>query len=279
MQPVGVLIRRTGIFGLVLACCLLQACSTPPAIPMAQRLDALLPADVILFGEQHDAPEHQALERALVAALAQRGQLALLAMEMAEQGQSTAALARNASEAEVQAALRWDDASWPWKDYGPVVMAAVQSGIPVVGTNLPRSALRAAMANEALDARLSPARLDQQRDNIRSGHCMLLPESQIAPMTRIQIARDAAMAETLMGAAQAGKTALLVAGAGHVLRGLGVPAHLPTTLRLKVVLAVAGRSEPGLVSGADVVWETAPLAPVDHCTDLRQRGMPARDPR
>ena len=278
MQRTGLPIRIMGILSLLLACCMLQACSTPPAIPMAQRVDALLPADVMLFGEQHDAPHHHALERALVLELAQLGQLAALAMEMAEQGRSTAGLARNASEAEAQAALHWDEAGWPWKDYGPVVMAAVQSGIPVVGANLPRAAMRGAMANEKLDARLSAASLDQQRDNIRAGHCMLLPESQIAPMTRIQIARDAAMAETLLAAARAGKTALLVAGAGHVLRGLGVPVHLPATLRLKVVLAVAGRPDPAKTAGADVVWETPPLPPEDHCAELRPRGMPARDP-
>ena len=279
MRRTGLSKTSTGLFGVVLACCILQACSTPPTIPIPQRLDALLPADVILFGEQHDAPDHHALERALVSELAQRGQLAVLAMEMAEQGHSTASLARNASEAEAQAALHWDEGAWPWKSYGPVVMAAVQSGVPVVGANLARAALRGAMANEKLDAHLSPASLDQQRDNIRTGHCMLLPESQIAPMTRIQIARDAAMAETLAGAARAGKTALLVAGGGHVLRGLGVPVHLAATLRLKVILAVAGPPEPGKVSGADAVWETPPLPPQDHCAELRQRGMPARDPR
>ena len=254
-------------------CCLLQACATQP-IDVAERVGALLPADVILLGEQHDAPDHQALERAVVLELARREQLAALAMEMAEQGRSTQGLARDATQAEVQLALRWTEAGWPWANYGPVVMAAVRSGVPVLGANLARDAMRSAMADESLDRRLEPAALGQQRDNIRGGHCMLLPENQIAPMTRIQIARDAAMAQTAATALKPGKAVLLVAGGGHVLRGLGVPTHLPLALRTRVVLAVAGQGDQALRSGADVVWETPAVPPVDHCAELEQRAKP-----
>ena len=54
--------------------------------PVAQRAMALLPADALLLGEQHDAAEHQAIERETVEALAARGRLAALAIEMAEEG-------------------------------------------------------------------------------------------------------------------------------------------------------------------------------------------------
>lgn len=256
--------------------CLLAACAAPLSDNIAQRLDALLPAEAILLGEQHDAPDHHRLERAMVLELAHRRQLAALVMEMAEQGRSTGGLARNASEADAQSALQWNEAGWAWKDYGPVVMAAVQNGVPVLGANLPRAAMQTAMTRETLDSRLAPDSLARQRQAIRSGHCMLLPESQIAPMTRIQIARDAAMADTLVGARQSGKTVLLVAGGGHVLRGLGVPVHLPATLRLKVVLAVAGSPDPEELSAADAVWETAPVPHVDHCAEVRERGAMVR---
>ena len=49
--------------------------------------------------------------------------------------------------------------------------------------------------------------------------------SQIRPMTRVQIARDLAMADTVAAVRQPGRV-LLVAGTGHVARGLGVPVHL-----------------------------------------------------
>ena len=254
--------------------CLLAACAAPLPDTIAQRLDVLLPAELILLGEQHDAADHHRLEYALVLELANRRQLGALVMEMVEQGRSTADLARDASEADAQSALQWDEASWPWKDYGPVVMAAVQNGVPVLGANLPRTAMRTAMANETLDDRLSPERLARQRQAIRSGHCMMLPESQIAPMTRIQIARDAAMADTLVGARQSGKTVVLVAGAAHVSRSLGVPLHLPASIDVKVVRLSAGLTEPSVPtegSDQDVIWETARMEPRDHCAEFKQR--------
>ena len=262
---------RTVASGLALAFCgLLAGCATPLS-DLPARIDSLLPVDIVLLGEQHDAPDHQRLQRAVVLELARRQQLAAVAMEMAEQGRSTAGLARDATDAQAQAALHWNDGAWSWSAYGPVVMAAVRNGVPVLGANLPRDAMRAAMANSTLDTHLAPGGLVQQHDNIRSGHCMLLPESQVAPMARIQIARDAAMAQTAMAATQPGKTVLLVAGGAHVSRALGVPTHLPAALRARTILAVAGRPDGAAASSADLVWETPELPPRDHCAGLQQR--------
>lgn len=247
---------------------LLQGCAWQPD-GVSRRVDTLLPADMVLLGEQHDADAHQRLQRAVVAELAARGRLAALALEMADQGRSTAGLPADASEAQVRASLQWSQAGWPWERYAPVVMAAVRQGVPVVGANLPRAAMRPAMSDTRLDAHLPPALLEQQREAIRTGHCGLLPESQIGPMTRIQIARDAAMARTLQDARQPGKTVVLVAGGGHVRRDIGVPTHLPPDIRTRVVLAVAGVSDGMEAIATDMVWETPRLPPKDHCAALR----------
>ena len=249
---------------------LLQGCAWAPE-GVSRRVDALLPADIVLLGEQHDAPAHQQLQRAVVKELAGRGQLAALALEMADQGRSTAGLPTDASEAQVREALQWSQAGWPWERYAPVVMAAVRQSVPVLGANLPRSAMRPAMGDVRLDAHLPAPLLEQQRDGIRTGHCGLLPESQIAPMTRIQIARDAAMARTVQDLRQPGKTVVLVAGGGHVRRDIGVPTHLPPDLRTRVVLAVAGPSAESGAATTDMVWETPRLPPKDHCAELRQQ--------
>ena len=262
--------RRSAGVGLLALAALLQACATSHA-DIADRINALPPADVILLGEQHDAADHQHLQRATVLELVRRQRLAALLIEMAEQGKSTLGLPRNAPEAQVQAALQWRETGWPWADYGPVVMTAVRSGVPVLGANLPREAMRAAMTNLTLDTLLSPRDFAQQRDNIRSGHCMLLPDGQISPMTRIQIARDVAMASAIADAVRPGKTVLLVAGGGHVARGRGVPAHLPAALQTVEVLAVAGKADAADRVDADVVWETPALPPKDHCAALENQ--------
>lgn len=259
------------LFSLLLAPPLLA--SATPAL-----LDQLLPTPLLLVGEQHDAPEHQALQRELVQGLAGRGALAAVVMEMLEQGRETTGLPAHADEAAVRAALKWTDdhaAAWPWTTYGPVVMAALRAGVPVLGGNLPRADMRAAMADPALDALLPPRSLAQQRLNIREGHCDLLPESQVAPMTRIQIARDRSMAEAATRALQPGRTVLLVAGNGHVRRDLGVPRYLPPGLAHRVLMAQAaspdGTTPAPASEQADTVWPTPPRPAVDHCAELNKQ--------
>lgn len=258
---------------LLILCCAawLSGCaSVPPST--AQRTLALLPADAILLGEQHDAPDHQRIHAEAVQALAAHGQLAALVLEMAEQGRSTTALPRSASAAEVQTALQWNHTGWPWAAYGPAVMAAVQAGVPVLGGNLPRAQMRAAMANPRLDADLPGPALKAQQQAIRLGHCGLLPESQIGPMARIQIARDQAMAQTLQAATVPGKTALLLAGVGHVDRSLGVPQFLPENLQSKAVLlqVASAQAAPKSIVNFDSTWTTPSLPPTDYCARLQQ---------
>ena len=224
-----------GRFAAVFCLALLCACASRPQMPAAAGSDSSSAPDVLLLGEQHDAPEHQDMHRQAIQALIARGQLAAVALEMAEQGHSTAGLARLANDAAVQAALGWNESAWPWQAYRPAVMAAVRAGVPVAGANLGRPLLRLAMADPTLDEMLPVPALKSQQQAIRLGHCELLPEAQVAPMTRAQIARDRAMAQTVAQLSVPGKTVVLLAGAGHVDPVLGVPQHLPPLLRVRAV--------------------------------------------
>jgi uncharacterized iron-regulated protein len=237
-----------------------------------------VPTPLLLLGEQHDAPEHQTLQRASVAALASRGQLAGLVLEMIEDGLHTAGLPRDADETRVRAALDWREnrnaGGWEWSLYGPVVMAAVRAGAPVHGGNLPRADMRGAMVDTTLDSTLPADALQRQQDAIREGHCQMVPATQIPPMTRIQIARDRRLALRAISALQPGRTVLLIAGNGHVQRDLGVPRHLPPGQAHRVVMMLArqGSSAPSPGAGvADRVWHTPPRPPTDHCASLRKQ--------
>jgi hypothetical protein len=86
-----------------------------------------------------------------------------------------------------------------------MIMAAVRAGVPVLGGNLPRARQREAMADAALDRLLDADSLLRQQALVRDGHCGLLPEAQIAPMTRIQLARDRSMAAVASAAVAQGK--------------------------------------------------------------------------
>jgi len=264
----------------VLPLALLCACATPTPLDTAWRdaLSAQPPTPLLLLGEQHDAPEHQQWEQATVQWLAQRGQLAALVIEMAEAGTSTEGLPPTASEAEVRGALRWPDSAWPWADYGPVVMAAVRAGAPVLGGNLPRARLASARRDVALEARLPPEALARQHADVREGHCGLLPEGQIPAMARIQLARDQSLAQTAQRALRPGRTVVLAAGHQHVQRSLGVPAWLPQGLDYKVAIAQAGQARPAIEKEADYIQKTPALPARDYCAELRAQWQSAPVP-
>lgn len=230
----------------LLAAALLAGCAATAPLPPVDGVDALL------LGEQHDAGAHPGLHQRWVATLAQRGQLAAVAIEMADSGTTTAGLSAAATDDEVRRALHWDTQGWPWPRYAPAVMAAVHAGVPVLGANLPRDQQRDAMRDKALDQLLPGPALKAQQQAVRIGHCQLLPETQITPMTRIQIARDRSMARTIAAAVVPGKTVVLIAGSGHVEPGVGVPRHLPAAVRSRSI--VLPKEETGK----------------DYCAELRR---------
>lgn len=247
------------------------AAATPEALPVPIRLHRLGPADVLLLGEQHDAPEHQQLHRASVMALAELDELAALVLEMADAGTSTAGLAATATADAVQNALAWREGAWPWAAYAPAIMAAVAAGVPVVGGNLPRARNAQTMKEPVWDSRVPPDAWQRHQDAVRDGHCNLLPASQIAPMTRIQIARDATLARTAAAHVARGKTVVVLCGSQHAHRQLGIPLHTPPGLRVKAVRMAASGPRTDDANAFDAVWPTAPVPPVDHCARLKER--------
>lgn len=261
-------------------CAALSGGADAPDAPIARRVAALQPVDALLLGEQHDAPEHHVIEREAVEALAARGQLAALALEMAEEGRSTAHVAPTATEAQVRAALDWSEKAWPWSDYGPAVMAAVRAGVPVVGANMPRVRMKDAMADVSLDVQLNGEAYTAQQNAVRDGHCGMLPASQILPMTRIQVGRDRAMAQAILKARKPGQTVLLIAGAGHVVRTLGVPQHLPDDVKFAAVRLMAAPATAEVVPGEyDKTWRTPPVPEKDYCAEFKQPSRPQPQPK
>lgn len=211
------------------------------------------PPHVLVLGEQHDAREHPRLHQRALEELVAAGRLAALVLEMAEDGRSTAGLPRDADAGQVRAALAWDEKAWPWARYEAVVMAAVRAGAPVAGANIPRGRLREAGGDFTLDAAVGAAVMRTQVEAMRAGHCGLLPDSQLTPMARMQVARDRSMARVVAQLAVPGKTVVLVTGARHANAHAGVPLHLPPALRVQV------RTRP------------AEAAAEDHCARLRRQ--------
>ena len=262
----------------LLLCAVLALSGCAPRANLPQNLSQRwLQASYWLLGERHDAPEHQQLAAENLQTLAQSGRLRALVLEMAEQGRNTEGLATNAQEGMVRAALRWDEAGWPWAAYSAPIMAAVRAGVPVAGANLSRPQMREAMKNIAIDDAIPAGTREMHMQNVREGHCNLLPESQIGPMARVQIARDQAMAAALrqwQDGAGPGQITVLLAGSVHVNQLVGVPLHLPANSAISILMLAGGADDPQRLApaGYDAVWPTPAVPDKDYCAGIPVKG-------
>jgi len=229
-------------------------------------------ATLCLLGEQHDHPDHHALQAWILTALAQRGRLAALALEMADAGRRFAG-PPDADDAAVRAALAWDDAGWPWRLYAGAVMAAVRAGVPVVGVNLPRADTRAAAQQPQWDDSVPPAARRRIVQDVIDSHCGLLPAAAAPQLARVQFARDARMAQGAAALAQPGKTVVVLCGSVHADQSVGIALHLPPHMRcFSLLLRGLGENpDPALPAGFDAMWLTPGTPPRDHCAELRRQ--------
>ncbi|WP_447745942.1 ChaN family lipoprotein [Pseudomonas nicosulfuronedens] len=242
----------------------------------AQLLERLATAPRVIIGEQHDNPDHHALELWLSRALAERrpgGSMLLEMLNPDQQGAVTAAqsaAAKGDTPSDLIGALRWQP-GWDWSQYGPLVTWLVKQPMPLLAANLDRSEIMEIYRNkpelQGAASTAAPVR-EALLEDIRESHCGLLPDSQLPAMLAVQQQRDRRMAERLTAAAE---PSVLIAGGFHARRDLGVPLHLQdfdAAQGLQVVMLVeVGKSvAPGQ---ADYVWYTPGQPPTDYCAQMR----------
>ena len=258
------------------AALLLAACATTPTLktPSPEDWRTLNGARVILLGERHDGPQQENIQEQVVTHFIGSQQLQALVLEMADHPQHTRGLPPTANEAQVRAALNWSEAAWPWARYRGPIMAAVRARIPVLGGNLPHHEMAAAMTQASELERRHPEPWARLQSLVRDGHCGLLPEAQVPRMTRVQIAKDQRMAQTalqaLADADQTG-TVVVIAGAVHANKRLGLPLHLPPDVGVRAIHLMATGGEDAAPGEFDAVWLTPAAPNVDHCAQLRKQ--------
>jgi uncharacterized iron-regulated protein len=242
-----------------------------------ELVERLASAPRVLVGEQHDNPDHHALQLWLLRELARQRPQGSLLMEMLNPDQQAKVDAAQAATragqppADPYQTLSWQ-ANWDWGVYGALVTYALRQPYPLLSANLDRAQImqiykqRPTLIGEASTTPKVQATL---LDDIRESHCGLLPESQMPAMLAVQQQRDRRMAERLLAAPT---PALLLAGAFHVRKDLGVPLHLKDLGagqgNAVLVLAEAGKTVS--VENADYVWYTAAQPEQDHCAKLRR---------
>lgn len=242
-----------------------------------QLAGRLAQAPRVLVGEQHDNPDHHALQLWLLQVLADRRRQGSLLLEMINPDQQAsvdtarANIGRGVYPPDLGVALQWQK-DWDWELYGPVVRYALVQPYPLLSANLDTAEVVSIYKQPpAMDGKLSSSLSVREKllEQVRASHCGLLPEDQLPAMVAIQQLRDRRMAERLMAAPT---PALLFAGSWHVRKDVGVPLHMadlgaketPVVLLLAEIGAVV---EPG---SADYVWYTAAAPDQDYCAQMRK---------
>lgn len=211
-----------------------------------------LGADYLLLGEVHVNAEHHRLQAHLLAAVIAAGERPAVVFEQFDLGdQAALEAARRDAPGDADALAKAVDFAargWDWDFYRPLVAAALAADLPIVAANLSRADARRIMQEgggavlgagrwQALGL-ATPLPAELRADlvaRIEEAHCGHAPERMLDGMVAAQRARDALMAEALLGSARA----VLIAGAGHVRRDYAVPYYLAARAPGASTLAVA----------------------------------------
>ena len=238
-----------------------------------ELVQRLAQAPRVLIGEQHDNPDHHALQRWLLQSMAQyrpQGSLLLEMLEPAQQVKVDHVRSQDPLPPDLAQALDWRQ-GWDWRFYGPIVRDAFAQGDPVLAANLDRDEMKEIYRTRPELSGMrsnAPAVRESLLEEVREGHCGMLPESQLPSMLAVQQQRDRRMAQRLLAAPA---PALLLAGGHHVRKDVGIPLHLADLGAEKgtMVLMLAQVGEEVGPQTADFVWFTAALPKKDYCADLR----------
>jgi uncharacterized iron-regulated protein len=186
---------------------------------------------VLLLGEVHDNPDGHEARFALLQARVAAGWHPAIAMEQfdRERQPDLDRAQRECRDADCVVAMAAPaKAGWTWAYYVPVIELALREHLPLYAANLSR-ADAGRIVEHGYTTPIPADVLQPQVEEVRSGHCGMLPEDMLAPMATAQVARDIAMADVIAGALAAPPSAahpvdgvVLIAGNGHVRRDFGV---------------------------------------------------------
>ncbi len=259
----------------------LAPASPRPLAPdeLASRLQA---ARVVLVGETHDHPGHHAIQLQVLEIMAQAPGHLVVGVEWLDSTAQPACDGLSSGRLTVEEfakAVDWRDKwGYPLEMYAPILEFARARRLPLVALNAPMEVVRqvARQGLASLGARergqLAPALdLDDQAYRQMIGAQFQAHGVADGPAAdnffAAQVARDETMAHRLAQALHpwpdGGRRGLVLAGAGHLSHGLGLPARLDRRLpglKLLTVLPVPPQALGDLGEMGPRAWPADLLA-------------------
>jgi len=258
-------------------------------ITFKEALDDLHLARVIFIGETHDQIEHHRIQLKVLRGLIERGKEVVIGMEMFQKSQqpildrwSQGLLA----EGEFLREVKWE-ATWgmDYQLYKGILDEARDRRLKILGLNVPRELVRkvAQTGMENLSAE-DKERLPEMDlgDREHRAHIKSIYEGHEGGLARdfdkfyqAQVLWDEGMAEHLSKFLSSpegqGKTAVVLAGNGHIVHRFGIPSRfyrrMPVLYKTIVLKEWSKRmgDDPMLANSslplADYLWITHPIPP------------------
>ncbi|WP_249582715.1 ChaN family lipoprotein [Pseudomonas viridiflava] len=227
---------------------------------LAERLAA---APRVLVGEQHDNPDHHAVQLWLLQVLAdQRAQGSVLLEALSPNQQASVdsvreQITQSDGPVDLLAALQWQP-GWDWTLHGPVMRFALAQPYPLLSANLDLGEVKSIY--QRVPALLGPRSTAPEVQTLLMGHLRashegLLPVDQEAATLAVQQQRDRRLAQSLLDAPT---PAILIAGFWHARKDAGAPLHMADldTGAAPLVLLLAQIGDEIAEGSADYVWYT-----------------------
>lgn len=226
-------------------------------------IELLASAPRLVVGEQHDNPDHHAIELWLLQALEDRRPQGSLLLEMLEPSQqplidrAVEEIKMGVPPADLPTALGWQK-GWDWALYGPVLRFSLNKSFSVLAANLDAAEVRQIREQHSVLQGLNSdasAMRETLLAQIQDAHGGALSESQLGGMLAVQQHRNQRMAESLMAAPA---PAVLFVGSFHARKDVGVPLHLADPHEKALVLILAEQDATVDSSMADYAWFSTP---------------------
>ncbi len=230
-------------------------------IPYKKMLDDLAEVRVVYVGERHTLERHHEIQTQILTGLAQLHVRLVVGLEQMESVHQPTLDRFNRSKIDFEQLAQetnWAERWGNYEQYRPILEEAHRFEVPVIALNARAETIREVFRNGGIEE-LSPelrqelpttVELDDPvYEKLLRMQMMVhasLTETTLRPMIEAQMARDEAMAATLVNylksPAGGGRTALVICGAGHVAYRLGIPARVDRRLdgaRQRIVLLSA----------------------------------------
>jgi len=219
-------------------------------IERSQLLAAIMQADYILLGENHDNISHHMNQAWLIDNLVKHDRGASVSFEMIDNRQGDLITNKNITSSIVLIdTLNQFKSSWDYETYYSILFdSVIQAGFKIYPANIDRQTLTHSVMqdNQNLSPRLRqilsqtslpPDQKTILQKAIIESHCGMLDTKTVDQMIEMQRIRDATMAASLLNSEADIK--VLIAGINHVRKDHGVPMYLLQENEKATIISVA----------------------------------------